>query len=146
MYSYTLQSGTIMTLILPNDCTLQSSNAARALESWQRILQMAASSLQYGRWLWDDMPLNSPKCPPYWNSMYLVSISTKSQQLTCHSAPVSDIGVNFLQIVGGSRPFPSPSLPFPPFPSPLSPPLSSPPFPSPPFPFPLLRSRPPKSS
>jgi len=26
------------------------------------------STLQCGRWLWDDMPLNSPKCPPYWNS------------------------------------------------------------------------------
>jgi len=26
--------------------------------------------LQCGRWLWDDMPLNSPKRPPYmyWNS------------------------------------------------------------------------------
>ena len=21
-----------------------------------------------GTWLWDDMPLNSPKRPPYWNS------------------------------------------------------------------------------
>jgi len=34
-----------MTLILPGDCTLQR-----------------------GRWLWDDMPWNSPKRPPYWNS------------------------------------------------------------------------------
>ena len=25
------------------------------------------STLQCGRWLWDDMPLNSPECPPYWN-------------------------------------------------------------------------------
>jgi len=38
----TLQCGTIMTLISPDDCTLP--------------------------WLWDDMPLNSPKRPPYWNS------------------------------------------------------------------------------
>ena len=43
--SYTLQYGTIMTLISPGDCTLQC-----------------------GRWLWDDIPLNSPKRPPYWNS------------------------------------------------------------------------------
>jgi len=43
--SYTLQYGTIMTLISPGDCTLQC-----------------------GRWLWDDMPLNSVKRPPYWNS------------------------------------------------------------------------------
>jgi len=34
-----------MTLITPGDCTLQC-----------------------GRWLWDDMPWNSPKRPPYWNS------------------------------------------------------------------------------
>ena len=26
------------------------------------------STLQCGRWLWDDVPLNSPKRPPYWNS------------------------------------------------------------------------------
>jgi len=26
------------------------------------------STLQCGRWLWDGMPLNSPKPPPYWNS------------------------------------------------------------------------------
>ena len=25
-------------------------------------------TLQSDTWLWDDMPLNSPKCPPYWNS------------------------------------------------------------------------------
>jgi len=28
----------------------------------------SGSTLQYGRWLWDDMPLNSLKRPPYWNS------------------------------------------------------------------------------
>jgi len=26
------------------------------------------STLQCGRWLWDNMPLNSPKRPPYLNS------------------------------------------------------------------------------
>jgi len=26
------------------------------------------STLQCDTWLWDDMPLNSPECPPYWNS------------------------------------------------------------------------------
>ena len=26
------------------------------------------STLQYGRWLLDDMPWNLPKRPPYWNS------------------------------------------------------------------------------
>jgi len=57
-----------------------------ALGSWQWIRPVAApcnvtcssgimtlnspggSTLQCGRWLWDNMPLNSPKCPPYWNS------------------------------------------------------------------------------
>ena len=35
-----------------------------ALESWQWIHQVAT----YDTWLWDDMPLNSLKRPPYWNS------------------------------------------------------------------------------
>jgi len=43
--SYTLQCCTIMTLISPSDCTLQCD-----------------------RWLLDDVPLNSPKRPTYWNS------------------------------------------------------------------------------
>jgi len=28
----------------------------------------SGSTLQCGRWLWSDMPLNSPKRPPYWTS------------------------------------------------------------------------------
>jgi len=28
----------------------------------------SGSTLQGDTWLWDDMPLNSPKRPPYWNS------------------------------------------------------------------------------
>jgi len=28
----------------------------------------SGSTLQYDTWLWDDMPCNSPKRPPYWNS------------------------------------------------------------------------------
>ena len=27
-----------------------------------------SSTLQCDKWLWDDMPLNSPKRPPYWKS------------------------------------------------------------------------------
>jgi len=34
------------------------------------------STLQYGRWLWDDMPWNSPKRPPYIGILHLVSILT----------------------------------------------------------------------
>ena len=45
MADLTLQCGATMTLISPGDCTLQC-----------------------GRWLWDDMPWNSPKRPPYLNS------------------------------------------------------------------------------
>jgi len=48
------------------------------------------STLQCGRWLWDDMSWNSPKRPPYWNSN-LVSISTISPQSTYHSAAVCEI-------------------------------------------------------
>ena len=49
-------------------------------------------TLQCGKWLWDDTPLNSPKRPPYWNStVHLVSISITSPQSTCHSEPVSEI-------------------------------------------------------
>ena len=60
---YTLQCGMIMTLILPGDCTLQC-----------------------GRWLWDDMPWNSAKRPPYWNSTSVFDFES-----TCHSAPVYEI-------------------------------------------------------
>jgi len=28
----------------------------------------SGSTLQCDTWLWDDMPLSSPKRPPYWNS------------------------------------------------------------------------------
>ena len=30
----------------------------------------SGSTLQCDTWLWDDMPWNSPKRPPYWNSTY----------------------------------------------------------------------------
>ena len=62
---YTLQCGTIMTLILPGDCTLQC-------DTWlwydMTLNLPGGSTLQCGRWLWDDMPWNSPKHLPYWNS------------------------------------------------------------------------------
>ena len=79
-----------------------------ALGSWQWIHQVAApcnmtrssgimtlnspggSTLQCDRWLWKDMPLNSPKRPPY-GILLPVSISTISPQSTCHSALVCEI-------------------------------------------------------
>ena len=30
----------------------------------------SGSTLQCDTWLWNDMPLNSPKRPPYWNSTF----------------------------------------------------------------------------
>ena len=65
------------------DVILTSCNVAR---SWHWFRHMTApcnvacgsgivtvnspsgSTLQCDRWLWDDMPLNSPKRPLYWNS------------------------------------------------------------------------------
>jgi len=41
-------------------------------------------------WLWDDMPLNSPKRPPYWNSTSGFQFHT-SPQSTCHYVPVCEI-------------------------------------------------------
>ena len=36
---------------------------------WNHDIEFARwQHLQCGRWLWDNMPLNSPKRPPYWNS------------------------------------------------------------------------------
>ena len=32
------------------------------------VNSLCGSTLQCGSWQWDDVPLNSPKRPPYWNS------------------------------------------------------------------------------
>ena len=40
--------------------------------------------------VWDDMPLNSPKRPPYWNSTSGFHFHTPPQS-TCHSVPVCEI-------------------------------------------------------
>ena len=47
-------------------------------------------TLQCDTWLWDDMPLNSPKRPPYWNSTAGFHFHT-SPQSTCHSVPICEI-------------------------------------------------------
>ena len=47
-------------------------------------------TLQCDTWLWDDMPLNSHKRPPYWNSTSGFHFHT-SPQSTCHSVPVCEI-------------------------------------------------------
>jgi len=46
--------------------------------------------IDFVRWLWDDIPLNSPKRPPYWNSTSGFHFHT-SPQSTCHSVPVCEI-------------------------------------------------------
>ena len=50
----------------------------------------SGSTLQCDTWLWDDMPLHSPKRPPYWNSTYGFHFHT-SLQSTCHYVPVCKI-------------------------------------------------------
>ena len=50
----------------------------------------SGSTLQCDTWLWDDMPLNSLKRPPYWNSTSGFHFHT-SPQSTCHSVPVREI-------------------------------------------------------
>jgi len=50
----------------------------------------SGSTLQCDTWLWDDMPLNSPKRPPYWNSTSSFDFD-QSPQSTFHSAPVCEI-------------------------------------------------------
>ena len=83
---YTQQCGTIMTLISPDDCTLKYGiwlwNHDSEFTKWQHpaMWQM----------VWGDMPRNSPKRPPYWNSTSDFDFDTLPQS-TCHSAPVSDI-------------------------------------------------------
>jgi len=55
------------------------------------VNSLSDSTLQCDTWLWDDMPLNSPKRPPYWNSTSGFRFHTKSPQSTCHSVPVCEI-------------------------------------------------------
>jgi len=50
----------------------------------------SGSTLQCDTWRWDDMPLNSPKRSPYWNSTSGFHFHT-SPQSTCHSVPVCGI-------------------------------------------------------
>ena len=56
--SYTLQCGTITTLI---SCNVACGSRIVTVNS-------PSGSTQCDTWLWDDMPLNSPKRPPYFTS------------------------------------------------------------------------------
>ena len=84
--SYALQCGRITTLISSGDCTLHACSVACG-SGIVTVNSPSGSTLQCDTWLWDDMPLNSPKRPPYWNSTYGFHFHT-SPQSTCHSVPV----------------------------------------------------------
>jgi len=53
----------------------------------------SGSTLQCDTWLWDDMPLNLPKRPPYWNSTYGFDFDhiTTVDMSFCTRLPVSEI-------------------------------------------------------
>ena len=51
----------------------------------------SGSTLQCDTWLWNDMPLNSPERPPYWNSTSGFHFHT-SPQSTCHSGVTENAG------------------------------------------------------
>jgi len=53
---YTLQCGTIMTLISPGDCNCNVAYGSGIVT----VNSASGSTLQCDTWLWDDMPLNSP--------------------------------------------------------------------------------------
>jgi len=66
--SYTLQCGTIMTLISSGDCTLHCNVACGSGIMTVNSPSGSRPTLECDMWLWDDMPLNLPKRSPYWNS------------------------------------------------------------------------------
>jgi len=84
--SYTLQCGTIMTLISPGYCILQCGCGSGIVT----VNLPSGCTLQCDTWLWDDMLLNSSKRPPYWNSTSGFNFDHIPPS-TCHSAPVSEI-------------------------------------------------------
>ena len=57
---------------------------------WHAVEFADDSTLQCGRWLWYDIPRNSPKRPPYWNSTSAFDFDHITAS-TCHSAPVCEI-------------------------------------------------------
>ena len=84
--SYALQCGTSTTLISSGDCTCHVACVSLIVT----VNSPSGSTLQCDTWLWDDMPLNSPKRPPYWNSTSGFHFHTSPQSI-CHSVPVCKI-------------------------------------------------------
>jgi len=92
--SYTLQCGTIMTLISPGDCSAPCNVACGS--GIVTVNSPSYSTLQCDTWLWDDIavaPWNVAMRPNvrHIGILHLVSMSTTSAQSTRHSAPVSEI-------------------------------------------------------
>ena len=69
--------------------TLSPCNVARG-SVMMTLNWPGGRTLQCDKWLWDDMPLNSPKRPPYWNSTSGFDFN-HIRESTCHSAPVCEI-------------------------------------------------------
>ena len=84
---YTLQCGTIMTLISPGDCTLQCGlwhwNHDIEFTKWQKPCNVAGGSGMTCHGIRPNVR--------HIGILHLVSILTTSSQSTCHSAPVCDI-------------------------------------------------------
>ena len=113
--SYTLQCGTIMTLISPGDCTLQCGmwlwNRDSEFTKWQhpaiRVIRdtylwyvaLGWHAIEFARWQHSAMwyvalgwhAIEFAQTSAILEFYILVSISTTSLQSTCHSAPVSEI-------------------------------------------------------
>jgi len=117
-YSYTLQRGTIMTLISPGDCTLQCRmwlwNHDGEFTKWQHpamwYVAMGWHAVEFARWQHSAMchvalgslhwirQVAAPCSMADGSGMtchigiiHLVSILTTPPQSTCHSAPVCEI-------------------------------------------------------
>ena len=69
---------------IPTPCNVAGGSEIMTVNS------PSGSTRQCDTWLWDDMPLNSPKRLPYWNSTSGFHFHS-SLQSTCHSVPVCEI-------------------------------------------------------
>ena len=61
---------TLCIFVFYNHCCLVRINKWMEMDSCgiMTLNLPGGSTLHCGRWLWDDIPLNTPKRPPYWNS------------------------------------------------------------------------------
>ena len=82
--SYTLQCGTITTLISSGDCILQLNVACGSASV--TVNSQRGSTLKCDTWLWDDIPWNSPKRPPYWNSTSGFDFDHRSRHVILHQS------------------------------------------------------------